>query len=68
VATVCVAGYGKERGAAWDWGGCGVAALEKATASALALPVVRSLALEKGAALSFFLFFEKQTDERCWIR
>jgi hypothetical protein len=37
--------------------------LEKATVSGLALPAARSLALEKGAALSF-LFFEKWIDER----
>jgi hypothetical protein len=34
--------------------GCGSAALEKATVSGLALPAARSLALEKGAALSFY--------------
>jgi hypothetical protein len=57
VATVCGAEYGKERGAARDWGGCGAAAQEKAAASGLALPVMRSLALEKGAALSFYFYF-----------
>jgi hypothetical protein len=30
-------------------GGCGVSALETATASVLALPAARSLVLEKGA-------------------
>jgi hypothetical protein len=53
-AMVCGAEYGEERGAARDWGGCNAAALEKATTSGLALPTVRSLALEKGATLSFF--------------
>jgi hypothetical protein len=39
---------------------------QKTTVSSLALPAARSLSLEKGEALSFFL--EKRTDERCWIR
>lgn len=54
VASPCGAEWGEERGATRDESGCGVAALEKAT--------TRSLTLEKGAVLSFFL--EKQTDER----
>jgi hypothetical protein len=48
-ALPCGAEWEEERGATRDESGCGVAALEKATA--------RSLALEKGAALSFFFFW-----------
>jgi hypothetical protein len=53
-ATWCGAEWGEGRGEARDGSGCSGAALEKAT--------TRSLALEKGGALSFF--FEKRTDER----
>jgi len=67
-ATPCGAKWGVEcgTGVAWNGSGCGTAALEKAKVSNLALPAARCLALEKGAVLSFF--FEKQNDERGWIR
>ena len=56
----CGTEWGMERGAgaARDGSGCGMAALEKATTSNLALPAARCLALEKGVVLSFY--FEKQ--------
>jgi hypothetical protein len=45
-ATLCCTKWGEEHGATRDGSRCSVAALEKAT--------VRSLTLEKGAALCFF--------------